>query len=182
MKTTNPSLIKRFYKGTLEVGDYSKDFIIEPDYALVFNGKVKYRKDPVKCIVAWRDSAGEFNSYQFYESHPVTPLMRGMWSVGREVQKDFPDYESVTKMMFGIIAKRCVSDIKQSEFEILIENFNYTYSQVKEKEKFWEEINAEKGPPVLVLRFLWNGSSNKDISNINEDFAAFIMERRMDNG
>ncbi len=182
MKTTNPSLVKRFYKGTVEVGDHSKDFIIEPDYALVFNGKVTYRSNPVKCMVAWRDMAGKYHNRSFYKGHPVHALMQGLTKMTNFTNRERSDYSGIAKTILGIIGGGCIHGKSQTGLNSTIENFNYVYEHISPEGNvlFWEDVR-KLSDGHSILSNLWGGQAKLDVSDLHEDVAAFIMERRMSN-
>jgi len=175
MKTTNPSLIKSCFEGALKPGDHSKDFIIEPDYCLVFIGKITYRAHSVRVLVSWRDMEGKFFMPKFYGKNPILCLLKD--KIPEDITIVQGPCNLLTRSYLTVLKIVSPSYNNQGEIDKLISILNKEYKNLPtcERERFWEKLDSNDNP----CRKMWNGSHDYDLTGVSSLIAAGLMERRL---
>ncbi len=175
-KVTNPVIIKRYFSGEAQPGWYSKDFRVDPDYILVFCGRMKFCKENSERAVMWRNREGKFFRHTASPFSPEYPLLK----------KYAPeDFDCITVSRGKEITLLCMamlkisvassSDIPQSEVDKCVDRINELFP-LCEEEKLFETLN--KTTNIFSKSTLFHPDYDKDYSGVNEYMAAFIMERR----
>ena len=170
IKTTNPALIKKYLSGKLEPGDSSKDFIIEADYALVFQGKIPYQKEPRKRLVMWRDKKGQFYRYMFHLTPKLNELLISLTPI---TVQGIACQDPTVYAYNGIcgLVESCNQEL-QEDADRFITKINLAYEGAN-MEKVWEFFKDKEEH----LKPLWN--SKLDIQELPSDILVEIMTRKM---
>jgi len=170
IKTTNPALVKKYLKGVLEPGDCSKDFIVEKEYALVFKGKIPYRKDTKNSLVMWRDKEGVFYRYMFHITPKINELLTELTPKSVcLIRCQDPTLYAYNGICGLVQACRYDNPHDVSRF---IQKINLTYQGVDE-ERLWEFFKDNDE----ILSPLWNGKF--DLGKLPESIKVEILTRKM---
>jgi hypothetical protein len=180
MKTTNPSLIRRFYLGELEVGDHSKDFIVEHDYCLVFIGKIPHRKTKTPMIVAWKERhSSTYYRHSYDMGHPLYEMLMKKYQPPVYVTVELvKDMDRTATIIHTLLCTLAVTDLNRGEDKAreLVESINKLYTRINRNHNMvWRHV--EERPEGC--EGLWNGKMQWDIDGLPDSFKTEIMIRRL---
>jgi len=126
----NKKIIEKFFSGDGKVGDVSKDYIFEQEYALVFKGKVPYFKGKHDSILAWRDTEGLFHCFSLMFASPgLAEVIQGI-PEDLVVQMEYSQSELATKIYLDLL-QLCTLDkfsLSPEDVEGLIKDINHLYT------------------------------------------------------
>lgn len=171
-KTTTPALVRRYFEQKAEVGDSSKDLIVEPEYVLVFTGKVSYQKLAQKRVVAWLPPSKK-RFYTFKQnafSEQIVELIK-KWAPKDRVR--FLDQQGpILKISQQLTRLVMVINDTEEKRKAVIKGINNNLQDVTEKE-IWEYLDQNKG----FFESLWSNENN--LSGLDDKLAVEIVTRRL---
>jgi hypothetical protein len=173
-KTTNPALIRRYFKGKAEPGDYSEDFIIEPEYVLTYQGKLPYvPKFKFRQALVWRTFKGVFHCIN--ELDKMETLEKFLPLIPPDIKKSPMNRAHALAFcnMRMMQLVKCTAD--QAEADSLIEMINETYA-LSTPGVLFERWNKNSN----VFRPLFSKNCEIDITALDPDLIAYIMQRRLE--
>lgn len=172
----NKAFIKKFFSGRGEIGDTSKDYIFEQEYALIFKGKVSYYKGNSHRILAWRDNEGLFHCFPLVFARPgLAEVIQGIPD-DVKVQMEYIQSELATKIYLDLLTLFTLekSSLSEEAIENLIKDINYFYTFCEGPELLWKWLNEHQKIEVHHLQDL-----PFDISRLPADILGKFMEIRM---
>ena len=171
-KMLKRTLIKKFFEGTLEVGDWSKDFLLEPDYTLVYTGRAPYRRSPYHMVVAWRDHKGIFHGNWILKSdHPASEGIKD--KIPKGMKFDYHPERLLAQMCSVLFGITCASN--QEETDMYVDMFNTFYSVYRGGTRLWEKVDVHED----TYKALWNGEFKFNHHGLHDNILRGFMERRL---
>ena len=170
-KTTTPALVRKYFERKAEVGDSSKDLIVEPDYVLVFTGKLPYQKLAQKRIIAWLPpSEKNFHVYRRNAfSEQIVDLVKKWAPKGTAMITEYtPIFQLGSYLARLTLAMTDTPEKRKS----IIEKINHELQFVTEEE-IWAYIDEREG----FFAPLWSGEN--ELSGLDDKLAVGIITRRL---
>lgn len=172
----NKAFIKKFFSGKGKIGDVSKDFIFEQEYALIFKGKVSYYKGNINRVLAWRATEGLFHCFPLVFNRPgLAEVIQGI-PTDVKIQMEYNQSELATKIYLDLLTLLTLDKFSFSEDEIenRIKDINYFYAFCEGPELLFNRMKEFQKIENYHLQDL-----PFDISRLPADTLGKFMEMKM---
>ena len=170
-KTTTPALVRKYFERKAEVGDSSKDLIVEPDYVLVFTGKLPYQKLAQKRIIAWLPpSEKNFHVYRRNAfSEQIVDLVKKWVPKGTAM---ITEYTLIFQLGNYLTRLAMVVEDSPEKRKSTVERINHDLQYITEEE-IWAYIDEKKD----FFKPLWSGEV--ELGGLDDKLAIEIVTRRL---